>query len=403
MLNFDEYQMSAINNLLSTQSKISVLTGGAGRGKTSILKEFINNSPGKEILCACPSGKGAKVMEVALDGTGIRSSTIHRMLGCQGPGSWVYSGGNRLEVDVVIIDEASMVGSDLMARVINGVSEEAKIILVGDAAQLPPVSPGMPFADICTKDKREVVNRLVTNYRQKEGSLIADAGDRVLSKTALLFGQPGSFTLGGEREDDLFFIEMEDKELIPAEVLGKCKAWSENKEDYQILSPQHSGVCGVENLNNYLQENLNPPSSDKPELKINNFLTLRIGDKVINKKNNYKLSIFNGYTGFVVSVHGDEVVVDFDGQIITFTEKADLRNLKLAYCLTIHSSQGSEYKNGIVICHSSHYFMWSNSLLYVAVSRFKEKLFIVGNRKGLNRGIKNDKSDGRNTYLSDVL
>ncbi|MBL0732219.1 MAG: AAA family ATPase [Desulfosarcina sp.] len=410
MLIKDKHQESAVRNLINPPRKISVLTGGPGRGKTTMLKQILealqgtNKSMfGMNVLLCCPTGKGAKQMQAAIPHS--EPMTIHRMLGCQGPGEWTYNENNRIfGVDCVVCDEASMVGSRLLSRIIDGIDEKAKIILVGDADQLPPVPAGSPFHDICAriKDPR-VVNRLIVNFRQAEGSLIADAADKILNKKSIKFGIPGQHALGGSREDDLFFREIEDKELIPDEVFQLCKGWAAKGEDYQILSPQHSGIAGVENLNKYLQEKLNPASPKKRQKKVSAFLTLRTGDKVINKKNNYKLGIFNGFVGHIVRIDSEGILIDFDGEKVMIEEQADLRQIKLAYCLTIHASQGSEYQNGVVICHSSHYFMLSNSLIYVAVSRFKNKLYVVGNKKGLNRAIKNKKSNERQTYLSDVL
>ena len=404
---FDGHQQKAIDNLLKP-GKLSVLTGAAGCGKTTILRELIsqlNQLHNKVILCAAPTGKAAKVMEEVLQGLDVEPMTIHRLLGCQGPGIWTYNENNKLNADTVIIDESSMVDSELLARVVDGVSDKCKIILVGDKNQLPPVSAGCPFRDICNQKKYgAIVNRLVINYRQQQGSLIAHACDHILKKEKIQFGTPNTKTLGGSLKDDLFFIELEDKELVPTHILKLCREWHSSGVDYQILSPQHSGVCGVENLNKYLQGKLNPAINNKPEKKISAFLTLRLSDKVINKKNNYKLDIFNGYVGIItgISVEG-ELTIDFDGQVVVFQDNKDLKYLKLAYCLTIHSSQGSEYSKGIVVCHSSHYYMLSNSLLYVAVSRFRDELHIVGNSKGLNRAINNSTSDQRKTFLADAL
>jgi exodeoxyribonuclease V alpha subunit len=399
----DKHQENAIKNLIHPVRKISVLTGGPGRGKTTILKQMLESLQGMKVLLCCPTGKGAKQMQAAIPGS--EPMTIHRMLGCQGQGEWTYNENNRIfGVDRVICDEASMVGSELLALIINGVDERAKIILVGDADQLPPVPAGSPFHDICAKIKDpRIVNRLIINYRQASGSLMADAADRILNKKPIKFGIPGQRSLGGSRKDDLFFREIEDKDLIPDEVFTLCKGWAAKGEDYQILSPQHSGVCGVENLNQYLQEKLNPAESEKRQKKVSAFLTLRVGDKVINKKNNYKLNIFNGFVGHIVRIDSSGVLINFDGDQVLIEKQSDLRNIKLAYCLTIHASQGSEYQNGIVVMHSSHYFMLSNSLLYVAISRFKNKLYVIGNRKGINRAIKNKQSDHRQTYLNDVL
>lgn len=214
------------------------------------------------------------------------------------------------------------------------------------------------------------------------------------------WGEHGQHTMGGELQDDLFLMEQDDKEDIPAMVADLCRPWHEQQLDYAVLAPQKNGVCGVDALNKYLQEVLNPDAPDKPQIKLG-WLTLRLGDKVLQTKNNYELGVFNGFTGIIVAVDTveKELTVDFDGELVVYSKGDDIKQLALGYCMSIHRSQGSQWKHGIVICHSSHYYMHSRSLFYTAVSRFKKELYIIGDKRAIKRALTNVVSGQRNTLL----
>ncbi|MDR9502603.1 MAG: AAA family ATPase [Desulfurivibrionaceae bacterium] len=404
----DESQQRAVD-CVKSGLRIIALTGMPGSGKTftiqAILKEiFAAGMDPARVYLACPTGKAAKVLEDALD-IDIENapSTIHRMLGCRGP-QWEYDRNNPLPAEFVIIDEASMNDSLLMARLLSSVAEGCRFLLVGDKDQLPPVGPGCPFRDIIVADMPGVVARLETNHRQKEGSLIADACQRVISGSRPVFGAEGAFTLGGSRADDLFFCDAPEKEEIPAAVVELVRDWSTSGADYCVLAPQRTGVCGVEAMNTYLQEQLNPEAQGKNEIQSMG-VTLREGDKVMHTKNNYELDVFNGFTGTIreIDPYTKAVLVDYDGQAVLYSETSDIKQLALGYCMTIHKAQGSQYQYGVVICHSSHYYMWSRQLLYTAISRFREKLYIVGNKKALKRSVSNSVDNSRQTYLGLAL
>ena len=409
----DESQVLAVRNI-SACDGISVLTGRPGSGKTTIIKELLKrlwNSGDYEpenTFQACPTGRASKVLDDALsedaafyDQVVNKPATIHRMLGCMG-NTWTYNAKNPLPADLVILDESSMVDSELLARVITSVNPGCRIILTGDADQLCPVGPGQPFKDIVDYGKN--VSRLTVNHRQRDGSLIANACESIQKGVKLMFGKEGKYTLKGKLEDDLFFEEYGDKENIPERVVELCKGWHKNGEDYQILSPQRNGTVGVENLNNVLQRELNPADREKNEYVVAAWLTIRVGDKVRVTKNNYELKVFNGFIGRVVEIDMlKDITVDFDGQVVTFEKTKDIKTLVLGYCITFHAAQGSQYSKGVIICHSTHSFMLSRNLLYVGVSRFKDQLVIVGDKKGLGRAVRNVISSWRNTYLRDVF
>lgn len=417
----DDSQQQAISDI-SAYPGISVLTGGPGRGKTFTIKALLlklwntpytTNNPQypyqpNTTYLACPTGRAAKVLDEALaedaefyNMVANKPATIHRMLGCQGP-TWVYTKDNPLPADLVVLDETSMVDSELLARVIQSTKLGCKFVLVGDSQQLNPVGPGNPFKDIIGFNKN--VSRLEVNHRQRDGSLIANACELIQKGKAPLFGKHGKHTLQGKLEDDLFFEDYEDKEDIPEKVVELCREWHEQGKDYQVLSPQRNGVVGVENLNKVMQEALNPGSgSGRDEYVIAPWLTIREGDKVKNTKNNYELNIFNGFIGTVMDIDQIGFTVDFDGQLVSFEKQKDIKNLVLGYVITYHASQGSQYSKGIIICHSSHSYMLSRNLLYVGISRFKDELVVVGNKKGLSRAVKNVVSTFRNTYLREVF
>lgn len=412
-LPLDASQRAALEAITATaSSRISILTGGPGRGKThtveAIVKRMVEGGQAApyNIYFAAPTGKAAKVLGEYLKKSDLylpnEPSTIHRLLGCRGT-TWTYGPKNRLRADLLILDEASMIHSALMARVLRSVSDNCKIILVGDSDQLPPVDAGCPFLDMV---RYTPVSRLEINHRAAEGGMIAAACENINAGKLPLFGVPGERTLGGARCDDLFFHEHDEKEAIPDAVVEIIRDWHLSGEDYQVLAPQRSGACGVEALNRHLQLCLNPSRPDRPSLEIvGKDLVIRQGDKVLNTKNNYDLNIFNGYVGRVLYVDPSSkmVSVDFDGQVVDFESYSDIKNLQLGYALTIHKSQGSQYKRGVVVIHSSHTYMLSRSLLYVGVSRFKEELHIVGNSRALRHAVKNCETQSRNTYLSEKL
>lgn len=404
----DDSQYTAVVEISKLRSKLYMLVGGAGSGKTFTLYHLLdrlwddlsNNITADNTFLAAPTGKAAKVITDSLPDDLLRNqpTTIHRMLGYNPGGGWMKCADDPLNAGLVIIDEASMVDSSLLSKIIDALPEDCRMILVGDVNQLPPVAPGQPFADLIAHGNQDVVFRLTTNHRQTQGSLIATACLSILAGEKIQFGTPGAHTLGGMLEDDLFFHEQEDKEKIPARVLELCREWHESGKDYAVLAPQRTGVCGVDSLNKYLQAELNPSSPDKPEIKVA-WLTLRVGDKIMATKNNYKLYVFNGYTGRIVGIADDMITVDYDGQVVVYQEPDDIKQLTLGYCMTIHKSQGSQFKYGVLVCHSSHYYMQSRGLLYTGVSRFRKELHVLGDKRAVKRGLSNVLSNSRNTYI----
>lgn len=405
-IELDDDQLNALQTI-TAGNKLSLLLASAGRGKSTLVEFAVDElldrgvNPYRIFFCA-PTGKAALVLDNMLSHLGlpIRPATIHRMLGCQGR-TWIHDEENRLEADYLFVDEASMVGSELLARIIYSVSEHCCIILVADPEQLLPVSAGCPLIDLA-REGGENIATLTTNYRQRQGELVAEVCESILQGKVPDFNQECNVK-------NAFFNEIDEKEYIAQEVLETIKPWFDAKDDWVCLAPQRKGEAGITALNEFLQQELNPAPeySDESEqqsyeVKVYGF-KIRAGDRVRQIKNNYKLGqngIFNGDIGTVIEVFSQNVIhVDFNGERVEYDSHAAIKDLVLAYVVTIHSSQGSQYAKVCVIFHTSHYYMLSKSLLYVAVSRAREELHVIGNMKAIKRGVSRNLRDHRNTYL----
>lgn len=417
MITLDNSQQLAIDNISESGSRINLLIGGAGAGKSTTIKHLLIrlwNDQTKEItnkntFIAASTGKAAKVIQEHFASADFEVEneprTVHRMLGFNPGTGWGFNLENKMNAKLVIVDEASMLGSLLLSRIIAAITDDCVLVLVGDENQLMPVDAGSPFFDLITYGNKGIVNRLTFNHRQNMGSLIAHSCSSILTGTMPTWGIMGSKTLGGELYDDLFFHEEDDKELIPEKVCQLCKEMWANGDDFIILSPQRTGVVGTEAMNKFLQQSLNPPADDKAEYKLG-WAVLREGDRVIQTSNNYELDCYNGFTGVVVSIKHDPsssngvvITVDFDGQIIEYAKREHIKDLALGYVITGHKSQGSQWAKGIVIMHSSHYYMASRNLLYTMISRFRQELHVVGDKRAVKRGLSNVVSGERNTLL----
>lgn len=403
-MQLDKTQQVAVD-LIAMMERLVLITGGPGRGKSFAIEHAIQRLYNQgvrphEIALAAPTGKAAqRVTEQTKNIIDSEAKTIHRLLEFNPAMGWGRNKTSPLDQKVIICDEASMVDSPLLSRLMHACKPEASLVLVGDADQLPPVGAGNPFQDLILHSDKPVA-RLSINHRQAEGSLIAHNADLILSGRMPEFGTPGGHRLGGRLEDDMFHIPIIDKEAVTEaifQVADQVKG-----EDLVILTPQNKNLLGSEDLNISMQEKYNPEKPGGYQLKLSPTFTLRENDPVIHCKNNYKLGVFNGEVGAVVSIDTSDktILVQYPDKQITY-DWANAHDLKLAYSITIHKSQGSEYRNVILVCHSTHSFMLDRSLVYTAITRAKHRLWVIGDGKGLARAVRNTKSRQRNTYLKD--
>lgn len=397
-------QQAAIDSAL--EAGVFIITGGPGTGKTTILRRLVARfaAAGRRIELACPTGRAAqRLTEV----TGREARTIHRLLEfgpVEGEGfRFQRNERNPLQTDVVIIDEASMVDLPLAYRLVQAVPDGAQLIFVGDVEQLPPVGPGYPLRDMIDSDVVPVA-RLTRIYRQAEQSLIVTNAHRMLRTEPLVLNQASG---------DFFFIECDDNDEVADQIRDLAMKRvpghidGDSIEDVQVLSPIRRSVTGVEHLNDVLQASLNPPSAGKPEWRAGG-LRLRLGDKVMQTRNNYEKNVFNGDVGRVVAVDEDEggVTVRFpqpEGPSSATYSSADADELTLAYCITVHKSQGSEYPAVIMPLTTQHYIMLQRHLLYTAVTRARRLVVLVGSRKALHMALDGLNEEPRLSLLKERI
>jgi len=384
----------------SLEHGVFVLTGGPGTGKTTVVKGILNvlEQAGCRILLAAPTGRAARRMA---ESAGHPAATVHRLLECQPTGEglcFAKDDSDPLDAEAIIIDEASMLDIQLTYHLLKAVPGGCRLIFVGDVDQLPSVGAGSVLKDMIRSGKMPVV-RLENVFRQAEVSPI------VCNAHKINRGQMPEFTAGAGSE---FALQEFADEQAAADFVARTYAQLTAAGDWrsvQVLSPMHKNPCGVQNLNKLLQQYINPPAPSKAEANIPGNV-LRVGDKVMQIRNNYEKDVFNGDIGRIIRIEGKNVVVAFperaEGDYVTYAQ-GEVEELQLAYAMSVHKSQGSEYPCVILLMVPSHYIMLQRNLLYTAVTRAKERVLVVGSKNAVRTAVENDKTKRRYSLLAERL
>ena len=393
-IQYDDVQIEAVKT--AAGSKLMVLTGGPGTGKTTttlaVIKVF--QKLNARVLLAAPTGRAAKRMSEA---TGLEAKTIHRLLEFKPPEGYKKNEESPLDCDVLIIDETSMVDIMLFYNLLKAVSNETVLILVGDVDQLPSVGAGNVLKDIIGSETVNVV-RLTRIFRQAQGSAIVTNAHRINR------GETPSLKSG--KNSDFFYIAEDEPQKVVETITELCSKRLPNYykvdpvNDIQVLCPMQKGETGAFNMNIILQEALNPA-----EVCIKYGGTVyRLKDKVMQIKNNYDKNVFNGDIGSITSIDTEDrmLTICFDGVNVEY-DATELDEVILAYATTVHKSQGSEYKIVVAPVTMQHYMMLQRNLLYTCVTRAKKVLVLVGSKKAIGIAVSNNRMQKRNTMLAERL
>lgn len=389
MIELNEAQRRAVDMIVSGRSPLSILTGSPGTGKTTVLRAALDAlvDNGTSYALAAPTGKAARRMYEA---TGRAAQTVHRLLGCR-PG--MGFSGEALDAKVVIIDEASMLDVHLAAEVVKAVSAgRGRVVLVGDAYQLPSVGPGMVLGDLIASGRVPAVE-LAEVHRSAAGSWVCMNAPRI---------KAGVLPHTGTQSDFSFWECLSLEQTVSETAQAAVGLASRIGERPLVITPRRAGVkASIEDLNPLLQQAFNPTGSRTGVWAGGD--ELRVGDTIIQRKNNYELGVFNGEMGLVLGENGTakakRLVVQFDGRDPVGIDGDALRTFRLGYAITIHSAQGSESAWCVVVNHSGHGKMLARQLLYTAVTRAKKGLLLVGDAMGLERAVRNNDPVQRQTGL----
>ena len=392
-IEYDEVQVAAIRQAVN--SKVMVLTGGPGTGKTTTTQGIIAalKTMGYSILLAAPTGRAAKRMSEA---TGMEAKTIHRLLEYNPADGYKRNDENPLEGDVLIVDECSMIDILLMNNLVKALPETMHLILVGDIDQLPSVGAGNVLRDIIDSERVPVV-RLTRIFRQAQTSRI------VMSAHAINEGKFPDISNG--KDTDFFFIKNDDADAVATAIVDLVKnrlpkGYHMPLSKIQVLTPMQRGVVGSANLNLILQEALNPTKEGLSRGGYN----FRKGDRVMQIRNNYDKEVFNGDLGYIESVNQEDrtLMVNFEERLVEY-EVSELDELSLAYATTIHKAQGSEYPIVVMPVLMKHYVMLQRNLIYTGITRSKKVCVLIGSTKALAYAIHNLTVSNRNTKLKERL
>ena len=392
-----DQQRDAIEAAL--QYGILVLTGGPGTGKTTVVRGIIAvlEEQGLQIRLGAPTGRAAKRLSEA---TGRKAITVHRLLEATGGRSegdhlFARDSDEPLEADVIILDEVSMMDIVLMQHFLNAVPDGCRVILVGDVDQLPAVGPGAVLKDILRAAVVPSI-RLTEVFRQSGESTI------VMNAHAINAGRLPAY----RSQTDFQLREIAESGAVAREIVALCTSelpagGFSVLDDVQVLSPMHRLDCGVENLNKLLQAALNPSAEGKAEWS-SNAQVFRLGDKVMQTRNNYTKNVFNGDIGFIAEIEETKLIVRYAEERVAY-EKNELSELQLAYAMSVHKSQGSEYPVVILPLIPGHHIMLQRNLLYTAVTRARQRVILLGTKAALHTAIANDRTKKRYTLLAERL
>ena len=396
--NLNEEQKLAVTNCFN--NKISIITGGPGVGKTTTIDEITKQARQRQLktYLAAPTGRAAKRMSEA---TGWQAKTIHRMLiSRDDEQDFVYNEGKHLKCDLLIVDEVSMLDLALATKLFSALAPDTAVVLVGDKDQLPSVGPGAVLHDLISSGCIPLVT-LERVYRQEEGSRIIDNSHKINRGQFPDIKNPPKDKLG-----DFYWIDQNDPEKIEDLISEMMTDRIPNRfgiktSEIQVLTPMNKGVCGRKSLNEKLQNNLNDIHKNQFKIGERRFI---VGDRIMQVSNNYDKNVFNGDLGYILDINSTLKTFDvmFENEIVNYSFD-DVDQIALAYAVTIHKSQGSEFPAVIIPLISHHFVMLQRNLLYTGVTRAKKLLILIGQRDSLERCIKNNRPSLRCTQLGDRL
>ena len=403
-ITYDESQKNAIINSLN--NNFTITTGGPGTGKTTIIKGIIRMlvdtchiSP-QNIALLAPTGRASrKLMEVC----NIPAYTIHKYLGWdKDNNTFSHNEINVCKEEYIIVDEASMIDTMLMFSLLKGTRLDSKFIFIGDYYQLPSVSQGQVLKDMIDSEVLDVI-KLNNLYRQKDGNYIINLAHEIKNKEL-----SDNFLT---KKEDYNFIEVDNDYVLTSikDIILKALEKGYREKDIQVLAPMYKSQNGIDNLNKMLQEIFNPKSNDKNELIVGNKI-YREGDKILELVNDSDNSISNGDLGYIINITNkekndnkkNEIIVDFDGNIVSFSPDKFI-NITHGYAISVHKSQGGEFNMVIIPFVNSFKRMLYNKLIYTAVTRAKSKLILIGSREAFIYGVNNDYVNNRKTTLKEML